>query len=85
MFDGFMFSEHSDVKTLLLPPHLPANTTDSRQSLAKHNRVLSEEAAHHISCSVQERAEGLHEDMKMWSVTQDKKILRRLSETPGSR
>lgn len=44
MFDRFMFSEHLDVKTLLLP-HLPANITHSRQSLAKHNRVLLEEAA----------------------------------------
>lgn len=70
MFDRFMFSEHLDVETLLLPPHLPADGPDSRQSLAKHNRVLLGEAARHIWCS-QERAEGLHEDMKVWSVTQD--------------
>lgn len=75
-----MCSQDLDVRTLLLPPHLPANVTDSRKSLAKHNRVLLGEAAHHISCS-QERAEGLHEDMKMWSVTQDKTLLRRLRDT----
>lgn len=69
---GSCFHEHLDVEALLLPPHLPADVPDSRQSLAKHNRVLLGEAARHIWCS-QERAEGLHEDMKVWSVTQDKK------------
>lgn len=45
--------------------------------------VLLGEAARHSWCSGQEPAEGLDEDMKMWSLTQDQNLLRRLSETPG--